>query len=934
MTHRPEKRTRKGKATGHAGPSQPPPSSRLFAPFRALGHVSNHVPFSMFVHSSRGALAKPSVNIVTSIGRSWMMWEAGRMGLLFVGPDSGEQITSLAQTGTDVYAACGNGVTRYLRGKAVGRYESGGDKVGKILIFGEQLVGLTEDGGGLLIWDIQSKELVNKIQFPPTFKATVLLHPATYLNKILIGDSQGQLALYNTRTCSLIHNFTPTSSPITALVQSPAIDVVGVGHLDGTVDIYDIREGESIMQMKMDDGGISALSFRMDGVPVLAAGSTSGSVALWDLSKEGRILHVLRGAHEQSVGALEWVPGQPLFITSSGDNTVKQWLCDSPDSPPRLLKHRGGHHSPPTLIRYYGTDGKQILTSGRDRSLRYTSVVRDSRSHELSQGQSFHKRSKALGMSVSELKLAPITALSSCSIRSKDWDDVLTAHQDEPGARTWKVLDKKMGGHLLEVDDGVVQAVCVSACGNFGIIGSSTGEIKMWNMQSGKHRRTYHLNGLLGTGTSKVTKKSKGETLRQQGAAITGLATDALNTVVVASTIEGKIYFFDFHTTKLLHRLALPSPITALDLQRDSGLLSATCDDLIVRLVDVETRRVVRELRGFKGRILDTTFSPDSRWLIAASLDSAIRTFDIPTGRLIDAFQVPSIPTSLTFSPTGDFLATSHVDSLGVHLWANRAQFTDVPLKAIDEEAELIQSNLPSVRDDTSSGLEDLVGFSGEVGLPEFVDSYETPEQLEDGLVTLSLMPRSRWQTLLNLDTIRERNKPKVPPKAPEKAPFFLPTVSGLETRFDLSTQIEGEKVERIGGLGGFSGHGGLGGLLESEFTKRLEADGGDYTSFFTYLKSLSPSNADLEIRSLSSLSHLSILLTALTARLASKKDYEAVHAFTAVFLQIHGDVLVGNSELLEGLVKLREAQREAGKRIGEMLGYAQGTLTFLRGGI
>jgi U3 small nucleolar RNA-associated protein 21 len=49
----------------------------------------------------------------------------------------------------------------------------------------------------------------------------------------------------------------------------------------------------------------------------------------------------------------------------------------------------------------------------------------------------------------------------------------------------------------------------------------------------------------------------------------------------------------------------MESSVTALSLHRDSGLLSVTCDDLVVRLVDIETQRVVRELRGFKGRILD-----------------------------------------------------------------------------------------------------------------------------------------------------------------------------------------------------------------------------------------------------------------------------------------------------------------------------------------
>jgi len=65
---------------------------------------------------------------------------------------------------------------------------------------------------------------------------------------------------------------------------------------------------------------------------------------------------------------------------------MQQWIFDSVDLPPRLLKFRSGHYSPPHLIRYYGEDGKQLLTAAHDRSLRCTSVVRDSRSFELSQG--------------------------------------------------------------------------------------------------------------------------------------------------------------------------------------------------------------------------------------------------------------------------------------------------------------------------------------------------------------------------------------------------------------------------------------------------------------------------------------------------------------------------------------------------------------------
>jgi U3 small nucleolar RNA-associated protein 21 len=125
-------------------------------------------------------------------------------------------------------------------------------------------------------------ELQNQIQFQKGFIGTTMLHPATYLNKIVVGSTNGDLQLWNTRTwyvatstrenvnelmdSELIHTFphpVPAApSAITCLVQSPAIDVIGIGYLDGNVHIFDVRQGELVMQMKMEDGSCSSLSFR------------------------------------------------------------------------------------------------------------------------------------------------------------------------------------------------------------------------------------------------------------------------------------------------------------------------------------------------------------------------------------------------------------------------------------------------------------------------------------------------------------------------------------------------------------------------------------------------------------------------------------------------------------------------------------------------
>lgn len=62
-----------------------PQGPRLFAPFRALGLITNHVPFVLQTRSYKGATDGPRIHILTCLGKAWALWEGGKMGLLFVG---------------------------------------------------------------------------------------------------------------------------------------------------------------------------------------------------------------------------------------------------------------------------------------------------------------------------------------------------------------------------------------------------------------------------------------------------------------------------------------------------------------------------------------------------------------------------------------------------------------------------------------------------------------------------------------------------------------------------------------------------------------------------------------------------------------------------------------------------------------------------------
>lgn len=102
---------------------------------------------------------------------------------------------------------------------------------------------------------------------------------------------------------------------------------------------------------------------------------------------------------------------------------------------------------------------------------------------------------------------------------------------------------------------------------------------------------------------------------------------------------------------------------------------------------------------------------------------------------------------------------------------------------------------------------------------------------------------------------------------------------------------------------------------------------------FISHLKSLSPSSADLELRSLSPEDGGGMLdfIRALTSRLAARRDYELVQAWMTVFLRLHFDLVMADAELLEALGEWKALQEREAGRLDDLVGYCSGVVGFLR---
>jgi U3 small nucleolar RNA-associated protein 21 len=373
----------------------------------------------------------------------------------------------------------------------------------------------------------------------------------------------------------------------------------------------------------------------------------------------------------------------------------------------------------------------------------------------------------------------------------------------------------------------------------------------------------------------------------------------------------------------------------------NSDLIALSCDDGSIRVVDVTTKKLVRELWASRShaelRILDYTFSTDGRWIIAAASDSSVRVWDLPTGHLIDAMKLPGQCTAVAFSPAGEYLATALDGEVGVHIWTNRTMFTHVSTRQITED-EIAVTSIPTASGEGGSALVDA---AAEEDVEEEQDETFVPvmDQLSDGITTLSLVPKSRWQTLLHLDIIRARNKPKEAPKAPEKAPFFLPSVSqNPDAKEDLPTNalvpLDADQKSRISNSALASKSSAA--ASTNIFTKHLAdaASTGSYAPLLIHLSSLPPSAADIAIRTLDTTppyTELHTFIQALTARLQERKDYELVQAWMSVFLRLHGDVVGKDEGLVGGLRKWQEEAKRERERVGGLVGYSVGVVGWVR---
>lgn len=412
-----------------------------------------------------------------------------------------------------------------------------------------------DDENKLMIYDSSSKSTISSLDLLQPSKISVIIHPSTYINKILVAFGNGHLELWNFVKSNLVYTFQSHVNyfkmhkrlpSISTMEQSPACDVIAVGFSSGDILLMNLKLDIVLFSFKQDGGQVTSLSFRTDPAaqnqPFMVSGTTDGRIHVWNLGRSSdrdlvnsgsnskvvrRLEHIMSEAHCGLVSKICFLHGEPIMISMSHDNSLKMWIFDNSDGAPRLLRCRQGHFAPSHRIRFYGgvtnasireshdNRSLEILSAGNDRTFRYFNAAIESQNKELSQKPILSK----IGLSRRNERLAHIIDFDSNDTREKDWSNVITIHKDDANAYLWKLNENTVTEHILRQSKqssweknsyNFSSAVALSTCGNFAVIGTRGGMIYKYNVQSTLPRGRYPAKAVGDLHMSKAKSKIPG----------------------------------------------------------------------------------------------------------------------------------------------------------------------------------------------------------------------------------------------------------------------------------------------------------------------------------------------------------------------------------------------------------------------------------------
>lgn len=518
----------------------------------------------------------------------------------------------------------------------------------------------------------------------------IIIQSAQKLNDIDTGINKNQLIKETFETLQTIvyniheryrFNSIDKDAPFYTAKFSPDGKMVALGAHDGSVYLSQ-SNGKPIWQMTgLQTKEVRGLSFSPDGKKIASTGKGK-SVRIWDV-QTGKLISKFY-AHQDDIFRVDFHPNGQKLITGSKDGTVKLWDSDrglllrtftpidiknepnnekpepiqassfSPngdliviaknttiglwDLQGNLQATAIAHDKPIYNVRF-APDGKQLLSSGRDGSVKLWQISQEpSLNYQISLVRTFKGNStdilnldfsadgKRVVLAAQDNSIEIFNLEGTNEIRldghtdgvldvnfSPDGDFLVSASKDLT-ARLWDLRAASI--NTLYGHTSSIWAVSYSPDGKIFASGSVDKSVRLWNADGTLRRELNgHIDRVYGVSFSNDGKK------------------------IVSASDDKTVRIWDRSTGKLLHLLDIHGDrLIYATFDRDQKILATLGWDNKIKLWqwnNDNSPKLLQVLDGHGQKIWAIAFSPDGKFLASTGDDQTLKIWDVNNGKNI-----------------------------------------------------------------------------------------------------------------------------------------------------------------------------------------------------------------------------------------------------------------------------------------------------------
>ncbi|KAH7647037.1 hypothetical protein FG379_002728 [Cryptosporidium bovis] len=694
-------------------------SSNLLVPLHSIGFVTDDTPFCL-------EKIGDEYFIVVATGNYYQVYDLDQLRIKYISQRMNMRICNLTAKYESVYVSMGNKVEGYSRHEKIFELDEHLTNILGMLVLGEYFVSWDEET--VLVSDLKLGFVINrlKLDLDMNDKIVSVIHPETYLNKVLVVTSRG-CELWNVNTNKKIHRFKSIdeillgsrfngfglvnskfekATKIISTAKSPHPDIIGVGTQNGFIYTLDIANDIVLVSLEHmpEQKGVTSMSFCTERA-LLGSGCENGDIVIWDL-ENARAIHILESVHESKVVKIQFVPGVSIFVTSGCDNALLEFVIDNIERPPRELRSRRGHlNSIGKMVFYNALPEKScdLLCFSNYKNCGYlgkTSTIQQHQNRIFSQNSLKKKFNEKQQFPFN--RIPPIIDFSFSESRHYDWPNIVTIHEGMHEVFIWSGHNFALTQRLLTLDNNFIsngnkqskyghsqnnyhgltakrralplaKAVSVSECGNYVVVGYENGSVYRFNLQSG-----------VCSGEFSFLKNSG---IHLQTFEILYIHI-SLSTLVICVSRDLNSYYVTTWSIKPIGHLSTNNICKRLNLDDSKEgerfiskifgyLLAFGFSDGKVVLYDFQSQVISREFQHNSHKITDIAISSDYRWVIVSTISGELFIYDMISSTLIDWVKFNSPVLCCVFDHSNSFIITSHDNSKGVlSVWANKRALT------------------------------------------------------------------------------------------------------------------------------------------------------------------------------------------------------------------------------------------------------------------